>query len=170
MNSITDYVGRRKPPAPQAEPRLPAAKNLDAEFATELKREPPPRLRTSQNMQRAKDIIGSALTAAYQDGASALQAAIDECTQKVERAKQKLEALVAEQDKLKREAAEYLLAHGNKAEELTTELDGEMQHLHALAARVEEWTAQIKGLNPSTPKLPPPAPEITHEEHHEDHE
>jgi chromosome segregation ATPase len=116
----------------------------------------------SREMQRAKEILSSGLTAAYKDGAEALEHAIDEANQQRDVLKLKVDELDKQMDTLKREAAEHILELRSKSVEITALVEARVEHLTSMVKWVEEQRATLA--NPPTPPRPAAAIEAPVEE------
>jgi hypothetical protein len=127
-----------------ATPTLPAVKTIEQEFAQELATAPPPRLVGSGGMERVKELVTSGLTAAYKDGAAALEATIREANEQVAQMQEQCKAQIAELDEMKRACAEYLAEHTRVAKALTDRVQASVEQLRVMTRLTEEQCMAIK--------------------------
>jgi hypothetical protein len=98
----------------------------------------------SKSMKRVQEILGDGLTAAFQDGGSALTSAIAESETQVKALAEKVAAHGDQFDAMKRQCAEYLMAQSKKGEALARDLDTSIARLHALTKYLEDDRAAIE--------------------------
>jgi len=153
-----NLLSKKEPVVP-----MPKANVIDIENEiTNLARSVKPSLGDPRNMERAKALLTSGLTAAYDDGASALEAAVKEADAEMAKLKQAVETADGEMDKLKRQAAEHILDLKNKSAELTALVEARVEHLTSMVRWVQDQRSEIKNPQPIKPAIEPPkpAPEI----------
>jgi hypothetical protein len=150
------------------EPTLPTNRAIEAEFADYVPRQHIREVALSQKMERDKDLLANGLTDAYETGAKALAAAIDEADQQQDRHEQIVAQKRRELDDLKRKAGEYLLAHKSTNAELAAGVEAHLDHLRTMARWVEEQHENLKHPpQPPRPALGPPQPL---DDHHDEPE
>lgn len=91
----------------------------------------------SRNMERAKELITSGLTAAYKDGATALEHAIDEAQAERDKLQAAIERMDEQMDKLKRDTAEHILHLKSRCSEITAGVEARLVHLGEMLSWLE---------------------------------
>jgi predicted nucleic acid-binding Zn-ribbon protein len=122
-------------------------------------------LGVSSNMERAKELLTSGLTAAYSDGAQALEHAVEEADEELKRLNRAVEQANTEMDNLKRRSAEHILHLKSKSSELTALVETRVAHLAAMAKWVEEQRDTLKQPFFPPAALPSPAGSPDEETH-----
>lgn len=142
---------------------MPRPRALEEEFAEFVPAQPDirraPAVGNSESMQQVQKILNDGLTHAFKDGDSALQAAIEESKTQVTSLEARVETHREQFDAMKRECAEYLMAHSKKGEELKHDLDTSIARLHALTKYLEDDRAAIE--NPPRALAPPLAERVS---------
>jgi hypothetical protein len=103
----------------------------------------------SREMERAKELLTSGLTAAYADGASALEHAIDEANNERESLKRAVEQMDAEMDRVKRQSAEHILHLKSRCSEITAGVEARLAHLGQMLLWLEGQKEALQ--NPPQP-------------------
>ena len=102
------------------------------------------RVGDSQNMEKMNKLLSDGLTANYESGAKALEAAIQEAEAVSSRLKQEAAHLEQQMDSAKREAAETILSLKNRMAEHAATLEAYNAHLHSMTKWSEEQRAFLK--------------------------
>ena len=116
-------------------------------------------LGNSRDMERAKELLSSGLTAAYKDGAEALEQAIDQANAEREKLKNAVAKMDAEMDHIKRQAAEHILDLKSRCSEITAAVEARMVHLEQMLRWLEDQRTALKHPPQPAPTalLEPPA-------------
>lgn len=156
MNAITDLYGKRKGHA------MPSTKSVEEEFADYVPQDVRREITLeegSRKMERMKGLLTEGLTAAYKDGAAALEAAIEESNKAVLEKQDKCRELDKQLDAFKRHAAEQIMQYSQRAKELTAEVEQSIEHLREMTKWSEEQRTLIK--NPLRPVALPSPPDMS---------
>jgi chromosome segregation ATPase len=149
-----NLLSKKEPVVP-----MPRANVIDIENEIgNLARTVKPSLGDPRNMERAKALLTTGLTSAYDDGASALEAAVKEADAEMAKLKQAVETAEGEMDKLKRQAAEHILELKNKSAELTALVESRVEHLTSMVRWIQDQRVEIKNPQLIKPAIEPPKP------------
>jgi DNA repair exonuclease SbcCD ATPase subunit len=140
---------KEKEPTLPMPPRRSPIEEVESGIA-DLARTVKPSLGDSRNMERAKTLLTNGLTAAYSDGAAALDAAVQQADEELTKLKAAVKEADIEMDRFKREAAEHILELKNKSAQLTAEVEARVEHLTTMVRWVEDQRAMLK--EPPAPK------------------